>query len=74
MQVIIVLACIVEERLIAAIADLDDVDKVLVLETGALEELVAVLYVSEVVLIVVILQRLGRHVRLQGVIGVWKFI
>jgi hypothetical protein len=72
--VIVVLARIVEERLVAAIANLDDVDEVLVLQTGALKELVAVLYVGEVMLVVVILQRLCRHVWLQGIIGVWKFI
>ena len=73
MQVIVVLAGVVEERLVSAVAAFHDVDQALAFEARPLKQLVAHVDIGLVVLVVMILQRFGGHVGLQGVIGVWKF-
>ncbi len=69
-QVVIVLAGIVEEAGILAERALHDLLEGLALEFGALQQVVAVVHISEVVLVVMVFQRLARHVRRKGVIGI----
>ena len=73
MDVVEILAGIVEHAGILAVARLDDLFESLALEARAGQQLVQIVDISLVVLVVMILQRFGRHVGLQGVIGVWKF-
>jgi hypothetical protein len=58
----------------AALRLLDDVFQRQVFELGALDQVVQVRDVSLMVLAVVLFQRLGRDVRLQGILGVrqWR--
>jgi len=72
-DVIVVLAGIVEERGVLAERPLHDLLKRLALEFGALEQVVAVGHIGLMMLVVVIFQRLFRHKGLECVIGVRKF-
>lgn len=71
-EVVVVLAGIVEEAGILAEGALDDLLEGLALPLRALQQVVAVVHVGEVVLVVVILQGFPRHVGLQRVVGVGK--
>ena len=73
MDVVVMLAGIVEEGLVLAEGALDDLLDALALELRAFQQVVAVVDVGRMVLVVVELQRLLRHVGLQGVIGVRQF-
>ena len=64
------LAGIVEEAGVLAVALLDDLFEAFALETGVLQQVVAVGDVGLVVLVVVVLERLLAHVRAESVIGV----
>ena len=73
MDVVVVLAGIVEERLVLAEGGLDDLLDALAFELGALEQLVAGVDIGLVVLVVMKFERLLRHIGLQRVIGIGKF-
>src|ERR1700730_4327154 len=63
MQVIVVLAGIVEESGVLAKGTLDDILERFALPLGAFEQIVGVVDVSEVMFVVVIFKRFARHVR-----------
>src|SRR3954452_11673801 len=69
---IVVLAGIVEETGILAERALDHVLQRLAFPLAALEQVVAIIDVGEVVLVVVVFQRLARHVGSKRVVSVWK--
>jgi hypothetical protein len=69
-EVVVVLAGIVEEPGVLAEGALDDLLEGLALELGSLEQVVAVVDIGQVVLVVVELERLLRHEGLQGVVGI----
>ncbi len=66
------LAGIVEDRGVLAIGALDDLFERLALEFRALDGVVAVVDISEMVLVVVVLQRLLRHEGLERVMSIGK--
>ena len=70
MHVVVVLAGIVEQAGILAEGALDDLLERFALEAGAFQQLVAVVDIGLVVLVVVIFQRLPRHVGRQRVVGI----
>src|SRR3954471_12395977 len=69
---IVVLAGIVEETGVLAERALDHVLQRLAFPLAALEQVIAVIHVGEVVLVVVVFQRLARHVGSKRVVSVWK--
>ncbi len=71
-EVVVVLAGIVEHGRVLAVGALDDLLERFALEFRALDRVVAVVDVGEVVLVVVVLQRLLRHVGLEGVMRIGK--
>src|SRR3954469_12975239 len=70
MDVVVVLAGVVEERLVLAERALHHLLDALALEFRALQESVAGVDVGRVMLVVVKLERLLRHVGLEGVVGI----
>ena len=70
MDVVEVLGGVVEDASVLAEACLDDLFEPLTLEAGAGQKLVQIVDISLVVLVMVKLERLGRHVRLERFIGV----
>ena len=72
MDVVVVLAGIVEERGVLAERALDDLLQGLALEFGALQQIVAVRHIGLVVFVVVKFQRLLRHMRGEGIVGIGK--
>lgn len=66
------LAGIVEQRCVLAVAFLDDLLEGLAFKTAAGKKLVALGDIGLVVFVVVKLKRLGGHVRGQRVISVWQ--
>jgi hypothetical protein len=70
MDVVVVLAGVVEEGLVLAVRALDDLLDAFAFQLRAFQEVVAGIDVGGVVLVVVILERLSRHVRLQGVVRI----
>ena len=72
MDVVVVLAGIVEELRILAVGLLDDLLERQPVHAGLGGQLVAVVDIGLVVLVVVILERLLRHVRLQRLVVVGK--
>jgi len=68
MDVVVVLAGIVEEALVLAVAFLDDLFEGLSFEAGAFQQLVAVGDIGLMVLVVMKFKRLARHERRKGVI------
>ena len=70
MDVVEVLAGIVEQRLVLAKAFLDDLFEALALEARALKQLVAVGHIGLMVLVVVKLKRFSRHIRAERVVGI----
>ena len=72
-DVILVLAGIIEEARVLAERALQDFLDRLVLPLGALGEIIAIGHVGLVVLVVVIFERLARHMRGQCVIGIGQF-
>ncbi len=70
MDVVEVLAGIVEDARVLAVARLDDLLEAHALEARARQQLVQRVDIGLVVLVVVILQRFRRHGGLQGFIGV----
>jgi hypothetical protein len=73
MNVIVVLAGIVEQRLVLAVGALDDLLQALVFQARAREQLVACLHIRVVVLVVMIFERFSRHIGLQRIVGIGKF-
>lgn len=69
-EVVVVLAGVVEERLIGVVARLDDLLDALAGEVGGFEQLVAGVDIGLVVLVVVKLEGFLRHVGPQRVVGV----
>src|SRR5581483_8425903 len=72
MDVVVVLARIVEERGVLAERALDDLLQGLALEFGPLQQVVAVGHIGLVMLVVVKFQRFLRHMRREGVVGIGK--
>jgi hypothetical protein len=70
---VVVLAGIVEHGGVLAERALHNVFEGLALPFGAFDSVVAVVDVSQMVLVVMIFQRFPRHVRSQRVIGVRQF-
>jgi hypothetical protein len=73
---VVVLAGVVEEAGILGVALLDDVFETLVLETGAFQKIVAVGDIRLMMLVMVELEGLLRHVRLESLVVVgqrWEF-
>ena len=70
MHVVVVLADVVEEAGVLRVALLDHLLEILALEPRALDQVVGVGDVRLMVLVVVVLERLLRHVRLQRVVGI----
>ena len=76
LDVIEVLGRVVEDSGVLAEALLDDGLEVLALVVGAFDEVVQLVHVSLVMLVVVIFERFGRHVRLKRVVIIgkgWEF-
>ncbi|MCY1236267.1 hypothetical protein D9M72_489150 [compost metagenome] len=71
-DVVVVLAGFVEQRLVGAIGLLDDFLERQVGKAGFFSKLVAVGHVSEVMLVVVVFERLARHVGRQRIVIVGK--
>ena len=69
-SMVVVLAGIVEEAGVLAERALDDLFERLAFQPGAFEQLVAVVDIGLVVLVVVIFERLARHVGRQRVVGI----
>ena len=72
MDVVEMLAGIVEEGGILAVRALDHLLERFAFPLGALEQVVAVIHVSEVMLVVMKFEGLARHVGREGVIGIGK--
>src|SRR5258706_539403 len=72
MQMVVVLAGIVEERRILAERAFDDLFEGLALEFGAFQQVVAVGHVGLMMLVVMIFQCFLGHMGLQRIIGVRK--
>src|ERR1700759_859209 len=72
MHMIVVLAGVVEERRVFAVRAGDNLLQRLPLERTAGKQLIAGVDVGLVMLIVVVLERLARHVRRQRVVGIGK--
>jgi hypothetical protein len=70
MNVVEVLGGVVEDAGVLAEARLDDLFEALTLEAGAGQKLVQIVHISLVVLVVVKLERLGRHIRLERFVRV----
>src|SRR5258707_7237 len=70
MQMVVVLAGIVEERRILAERALDDLFEGLALEFGALQQVVAVGHIGLMMLVVMVFQRFLRHMGRERVIGI----
>ena len=70
MQVVEMLTGIVEQRLVDAISAFHDLLEALALEFRTLQQLVAGGDIGLMVLVVVVFERLGRHIRLKRVICV----
>ena len=70
--VVEVLAGVVEHALVLAVARLDDLLEAHALEAGARQQLVQHVHVGLVMLVVMILERLGRHIGLKRIIGIRK--
>ena len=70
MDVVVVLAGIVEEAGILAVGLLDDLFQRQAFQTGILEEVVAVGHIGLVMLVVVKLERFSRHERRQRVVSI----
>ncbi len=70
MQMVVVLARIVEEAGVLAERALDDLLERLAFEPAAFQQLVAVVDIGLVVLVVVIFERLARHIGRQCIMGV----
>jgi hypothetical protein len=71
-DVVIVLARVVEHRGVLAERALDDLLERLALPFGAFERGVAVIDISQMMLVVMIFERLARHDRRQRVVGIRK--
>src|SRR5260370_42531320 len=72
MQMVVVLARIVEQRGVLAERAFDDLFEGLALEFGAFQQVVAVGHVGLMMLVVMIFQCFLGHMGLQGIIGVRK--
>jgi len=70
MQMVVMLAGIVEHGRVLAVRGLDDLLERLALEFRALDRVVAVGDVSQMMLVMVIFERLLRHEGLERIVGV----
>ena len=73
MNVVVVLSGIVEQSLVLAVRPFHNLFNRLVFPFGSLGQIIAVVDVGEMVLVVVVLERLARHVGRERIIGIGKF-
>src|SRR5690606_15266520 len=73
MDVVVVLAGIVEQRRVLAVARLDDLLERLAFEARPFEQLVAVGHIGLMVLVVMKFERFGGHIFAERVIGIGEF-
>jgi hypothetical protein len=73
MNVVVVLSGIVEQTLVLAERPFHNLFNRLVFPFGALGQIIAVIDLGKMVLVVVVLERLARHVGREHIIGIGKF-